>query len=657
MRKLTKKGQSLVELLLTIGLASILLPALLTGLVTSREGKAQQTQRVKAVSLLRETQEAVRSIRNRDWSNVSINGTYHPVISGSQWASASGSITTNGFTQSYTISDVNRDAGGAIVSAPAGNLDPSTKKIDIDVSWTQPYASSTNSTLYLTRWRDNLSYTETTQAQFNAGTKTGVAVRATNPPAVSDDGEIVLGSGGFGDWCSPNLISQSFNISGNGNTNGIWAVPGRAFLVTGDDASGLDFINVAISNPPRPTLPSIQEEGSYDTNLKVNDVFGETVDSTSYAYLVTDDNQEDLIILNASNNPPTKITAINIPGQTNGNSVFVSNNILYATFGTKLYTYNVTDRSNPFSLDSIELPATGNNIYVVNGYVYIALNSSSNQLKIIDATNPSDLQSKGQIDVNDKEGIDVYASSTGNRAYLVTNRSTSQPEFFIINTENKSSLSLVSGGTFDSGDMDPKSVTITPGNRAIIVGWNGQEYQVINMDSENSPFQCGFEDSDNLNGVSSVLESDGDAYSYVITSNVDTEFRIIEGGPGGTYTTEGYFESQAFNPGYQTADNRFVANFNQPASTAIQFQVALANLESGVCPPSFTFVGQDGTSNTWFPLTPTSGLSSLTAPFPLGTYAPNYSNPGQCFRYKVKLSTTDQNNTPDLYDFTINYSP
>ena len=161
-----QKGQSLVELLLTIGLASILLPALITGLVTSREGKAQKSQRVKAVSLLRETQEAVRSIRNRDWSNIFVNGTYYPVISGTQWASASGSITTDGFTQSYTVSDVNRDSSGAIVTPPSGTLDPSTKKIDITVSWTQPYASSVDSPLYLTRWRDNLSYTETTQAQL-----------------------------------------------------------------------------------------------------------------------------------------------------------------------------------------------------------------------------------------------------------------------------------------------------------------------------------------------------------------------------------------------------------------------------------------------------------------------------------------------------------
>src|SRR3990167_9834707 len=79
-----KKGQSLIELLLTIGLSAVLLPALITGLISSREGKAQQQERIQAASLLRQTYEAVRSIRNRGWDNISVNGTYHPIISAGQ---------------------------------------------------------------------------------------------------------------------------------------------------------------------------------------------------------------------------------------------------------------------------------------------------------------------------------------------------------------------------------------------------------------------------------------------------------------------------------------------------------------------------------------------------------------------------------------------
>src|SRR3990167_3628807 len=58
-------GQSLVEILIAIGLTGILLPALLTGLVSSREGKAQEGQRLQATALLRESEEAIRSVREK----------------------------------------------------------------------------------------------------------------------------------------------------------------------------------------------------------------------------------------------------------------------------------------------------------------------------------------------------------------------------------------------------------------------------------------------------------------------------------------------------------------------------------------------------------------------------------------------------------------
>ena len=78
----------------------------------------------------------------------------------------------------------------------------------------------------------------------------------------------------------------------------------------------------------------------------------------------------------------------------------------------------------------------------------------------------------------------------------------------------------------------------------------------------------------------------------------------------------------------------------------------MANLVSGACPTSgYTFLGPDSTSNTYF-----TSASGASVPFPVGSQG-SYSNPGQCFRYKVFLSTTDGTSTPVLKDFTINYSP
>lgn len=135
------KGQTLIELILAMGLAVIIFPALLTGFMTSREGKVQQGLRVQAVALLKESEQAVKSVRNNDWSAIAVNGTYHPILSGSVWALASDSAVTNNFTQVIAISDVNRNSSGDIV-ASGGVVDPSTKQVVITISWSTPVASS-----------------------------------------------------------------------------------------------------------------------------------------------------------------------------------------------------------------------------------------------------------------------------------------------------------------------------------------------------------------------------------------------------------------------------------------------------------------------------------------------------------------------------------
>ena len=54
-----QKGQMLIEILIVIAISAIMLPALLTGLFSSTQGKAQQGQRVQAIALMKEAEEVV----------------------------------------------------------------------------------------------------------------------------------------------------------------------------------------------------------------------------------------------------------------------------------------------------------------------------------------------------------------------------------------------------------------------------------------------------------------------------------------------------------------------------------------------------------------------------------------------------------------------
>lgn len=625
-----RPGQLLVELLMAIGLSAIILPALLTGFVTSREGKAQETQRLKSVALVREAEDAVRNVKNKanNWSTFALNGTFHPAISGSSWSLVLGSEVVDSFTRQIVISDVNRDSSGNIVTS-GGTVDPSTKKVVITVSWATPHSSSNSSTLYLSRYSSAV-YTDTTVSDFDAGVHTGTTV--TN----NGGGEVTLGGGGSGSWCEPDLTIEAEDLPKSGVANAVTAIEGRAFAGTGDNASGVSFANISIANS---TPPSAEVVGTFD-GYKTNGVFGES----GYAYLGTDNNFKEIVIIDLNqvvNGKYVEVGVFNAPGNGNGNSIWVSGNTGYMTTGNKLYNFNVSDKSNPSVIDSdgVTLAGTGNKIYVVGSYVYVATSSSSNQLQIVDATTPSNLTVVGNLSsgLNDQGAKDVFVNDQGTRAYVVTSASSSGREFFIINTSTKNAPSAVSGGSYEAKDgMSPKGVTVVTDNKAIIVGSGGMEYQVIDIATESSPVWCGELNIDSgVNGVSSVIEQDGEAYSYIITGDASSEFKIIKGGPGGQFSTTGDFESRTFNAGIQVGFNYFSFTINEPLGSDLKFQVAINNDNA-----TWNYVGPDGTSNTFF---------ETAGPVPLSQISGTY------IRYKAYFSGS-ATSTPVLYDATINYS-
>jgi type II secretory pathway pseudopilin PulG len=647
------RGQTIVELLLVIGLSAIILPALLTGLVASRSGKAQQSQRLEAVALLKETEEAVRNVREKDWNTFAVNGTYYPTILGSSWVlTPCPCPAINGFTRSVVISDVERNASGVIV-ASGGTVDPSSKKLVITVSWGTPLATSIQSTIYLMRL-DNITYVETTEAQFNNGTKTGVAVTNTS------GGEITLGGGGQGDWCQPATPSGSLvlDLPKNGAANALTAIEGRAFAGTGENASGVSFANITIgNNPPNPSIA-----GTFD-GYKTNDVFGET----NYAYIATDSNSKEIVIIDLNNIVGGKYQEVgyfNAPGNGSGNSVFVAGNVGYMTSGNKFYTFNLSSKSG--SRPAIDpggavLSGVGKKIVVVGSYAYVAVDDVSGeitQMEIVKVEQPWNLfLSGGHAHLPALGGQDLFVNSDGTRTYIVTKGSSdpTKKEFFVLDSTSKTTHATILG-QYDANGMDPKGVTVVTGNKAIVVGDGGEEYQVIDITNESSPNRCGgLNTGSDINGISSVLESDGDAYSYIIAEDANEEFQIIAGGPGGQYASEGTFESQTIPipmPVNNTSFNRFEVNVNRPSQTNIKFQVAVSPAVGGSCSGvTFNFVGTDGTNSTFFETSVTSGTQTF------GYAIPTPINPGQCFRYKIFLSTTDSTQTPIFYDITVNYAP
>lgn len=381
LKKFKLHGQSLVEIVLIIGLAAIILPALLVGLVATTGGKAQSGQRTQAVALLKETEEAVRSVREKGWSGFATPGTYHPAITSNAWVLASGFETLpSGFTRSLAISDVYRDNNGVIVATSGGKLDPSTKKVDITISWGVPYLSSVNSTMYLTNFLENSANIKTTQPQFDTGLKQNV--QTFN----SLGGEVGLGYN-KAKWCSPEFSTSTIDLP-DGPPVAVAATasasvtsPNNAFVATAPTATSsvkLAYVQVtADADPPVSTLhgsftldPGKYSNPSYvpsgigiDNNFKTNDVkYYTSPAGKQYALLATDmPNREVIAILiddNDLQDPANKIYK-------------------YKTFfNTRRYQGNNQSTPNqdqaPFGYGGTTLSVLGSRGYVASGgYLYV----------------------------------------------------------------------------------------------------------------------------------------------------------------------------------------------------------------------------------------------------------------------------------------------
>jgi hypothetical protein len=470
-------------------------------------------------------------------------------------------------------------------------------------------------------------------------------------------GEVQLGAGGSGDWCNPNKTPiEKYDLPGQGVTTAISALPGHAYTTTGYNASGDSMDAVNISDPPLPTPPVVTSGGSYN-NFKTYGIYA----NTNNIFLASNHPNLTVDVTNASSPYVQKATFNGSKGG-EGNSVFVVGNTGYVAAGKYLYAFNTSNISGSLpQLGVIELTSTGNKVTVVGSYAYVATNYDSSagnpgQLQIINVSNPSNMSLVSTVNEgNDQSGVDVFVNSTASYAYLVTGYVSGKPDFYIIDLTNKNSP--VVKGNYTTNGMNPTGVTVVSGNHAIIVGTGGSPYQVLNVSNVTSPTYCmpqGFSLSGvtGINAIASVIESDGDAFSYILTNDSNNEFQIIQGGPGGQFTTSGTFESQTFDATTEATFNSFKATTTIPSQTSLQFRIAIKHASNNSCTgvvfADTDFIGSDGTSSSYFP--------STGGNIPLNTNGSGFVNPGRCMRYRAYFSSTDTTQTPVLYDISFNYS-
>jgi len=614
-------GATLVEVLLAIALSGIMLPTLATALVTAHAGKATSIQKLQAQSLLREAQDAVRSVREKGWSNIATNGTYHPVISSGVWTLVSGSETISGLTRQIVISDTQRNTSGTIVSS-GGTVDPSTKHVVVTVAWATPLNGSIASDSYLTRWQNNFAWTQTTQAEFD----TRISANNTETTNVSG-GEVQLSADGTPDWTKPQIVG-SYNNAGTQNGLDAYTLGNYAYLSDGTVLSIYDK-----TDPTNPVLL-----GTYTASGTINQV----AVSGNYAYLATSSTTAEVAVVNITNPAaPTLATNINLTGTAAALAVNVASNYLYVgrAFSTTTNSFefqiiDITTPTAPVIKGGVDYTAQINAMKinsVTGNYAYLATSMTAQELTIVNITNKSSPTTAGTFNapgtaIGNDLGLDVLNPTY---VYLARANYTAGPEIVGVDVTNPAAP--VQSSTYEVGGA---VLAITALNGRVFLGTaiTNKQFIALNVGAAGAlTLLANFSTGGNtLNDV----RADGN-YVYCASASNTQELTVIGPTFSGNFAASGTFESATFDAGAVVDYNGVTFTITEPAGTNIQFQVATNN-------DNFTwnFVGPDGTAATYF----TSGGN-----IPVNIASNRY------IRYKGYF-TGNGTTTPVLSDISINYS-
>src|SRR5258706_924898 len=602
-----QKGQLIVELLVAFGLASILIPTIIFGFIAGNSGRYQQEQRLKAIGLLKEGEEAARNIREADWTNVATNGTYYPKVSSGAWSW--GSLNPDG-----TIGDFTR----TVVISDLTPSDVSKKQITVTVSWNNILPSSLTSTFILSRWKNLTSSLTTSGTLINQGN---------------------------GDWCAPSLTlgsvdlgnatAQSISAIQNSSTNQVNITTG-----TGQAAAGFTFVDAGLTDPAAPETPSATT-AIFNGPTKTNDVFTEQ----TYAYIATDSHTKDVDIINLSSisgGAYSEAGYFDSPNNGNANAATVTTNgnVGYMTIGDMLYDFDLTSKSGSRpkkDLDGLQLPAPATKIVAFGSRLYISTTSSTYQLVVVDTTDPTNLifyskpvATPGKIHVNGLSGKSLYVNSTGTRVYLATAASGTLKEMFVVNIDETSASYGNTMGSYDTNGMNPTGIVLVNLPKVIIVGAGGEQYQAVDVTDETNPSRCGgLSSAGDINGVATLFTNAQRAFSYIITNTNSNQLKIIEGGPGGNGSGGGLTaESPTLDAGHSVIFNRMDVSSLTPPGVTAAYQVAVSTDCS-----TYNYTG---------------GFTTAVGQIQLNI------NPGRCFKYKVTFSGPPG---PVSTTVTVNYSP
>jgi Tfp pilus assembly protein PilV len=413
-----QNGFSVVEVLLAATVFAMLTTAVIGALVYGRSSTAGSGDRTRANLIADEGIEAVRSIRDANYANLT-DGTYGAVQSGNTWTLSGTNDTSDIFTRSITV-------------ASNGS---NRKTITSNVTWTGAQGSGQVSVISeLTNWRAALAKLWSAASQYGGVDVTGtiagwkiatsgsyaymvrksstgpnfIVVNISTPTAPTVTGTLTLAgtptniaiSGNYAyisnsstsgelqivNVATPTVpsLSGTYNASGTaGGGLGVYAVGTTVYLTRAANSGTDEFVIVNAATPSSPT-----RVGGYGLAVAMNEVYV----SGTVAYVATgSDTQEVLPINIATPSAPAAGTAINLSGTTDATTITGYGTRLFVGQGTSFHSISTSTPLAPTLSGTLALPSTINDLTPDSGHNYIdvGISNTTAEFQVVNVTAPA----------------------------------------------------------------------------------------------------------------------------------------------------------------------------------------------------------------------------------------------------------------------------
>lgn len=395
------KGQSLVEILVAITVFITVAGAITTALYGGQNAGVDAENATSAGELALEGREAVRSIRNRSWTELT-DGVHGLNFSGSQWVLLGASDTRDIFTRVVEIA----------------SPDANTKIATTTITWSTDPQRVQRTTVVekLSRW-DNPS-----QGTCKLGPLTG-------------------------NWTNPQVLSSVDLGAGISGTDVVVKLPYVYMSGVSSTASKHDIFVYNVSNPSSPQFSASLNIGSNG----INALFARG----NYLYAASPNDTKELIIFDIST--PGSISEagyFNLTGSTDAFSVIAFGPSTVAigrdeAASKELTFLNVANPASPSIISEVAISDDVNDFTATNERLFLVSEDSAPDIWVYDITDPLNPTFVNSHQLGDNDYISIYLQDKDGYSLL-------------IGSENENSNQLMTIGATNTAQMYIRD-TIVPG--------------------------------------------------------------------------------------------------------------------------------------------------------------------------------------------------